>query len=112
MLAYPEKTAPICRIAEKTKMQQDKMRDVLLLLQQLVEKEEVTVRLILDCLYDIGSVNLIDKNFHTQPLNRLMKSIATMTKPVFRVFAVRWFKRNCPQMIAEWLHEQVAFRDR
>jgi hypothetical protein len=108
MLAYSEKATPICRITDTTKIQQEKMKDVLLLLQQLVQKEEVTVRLILDCLYDIGSVNLIDKNFHTQPLNRFMKAIATMTKPIFRIFAVRWFKKNCPQLIAEWLYQQVT----
>jgi hypothetical protein len=88
------------------------MKDVLLLLQQLVEKEEITVRLILDCLYDIGSVNAIDKNFHTQPLNRIMKAIATMTKPIFRIFALRWFKRNCPRLIADWLYQQVTFESR
>jgi hypothetical protein len=112
MLVYSKKTAQICRITDATKMQQERMKDVLLLLQQLVEKEEITVRLILDCLYDIGSVNAIDKNFHTQPLNRIMKAIATMTKPIFRIFALRWFKRNCPRLIADWLYQQVTFESR
>jgi hypothetical protein len=109
MLAYPDKTTQICKISERTRIEQERMRDVSLLLQHLVQKEEVTVKLILDCLYDIGSVNLIDQKFKTQSLNKLMKAIATMTKPIFRIFAFRWFKKNCPQMIADWLYQQVKF---
>jgi hypothetical protein len=112
MLAYPEKTTQICKSSERIRIEQERMRDVSLLLQHLVQKEEVTVKLILDCLYDIGSVNLIDQKFKTQSLNRLMKAIANMTKPIFRIFAFRWFKKNCPQMIADWLYQQVKFGDR
>ena len=111
MLAYPEKTTKICKIFERTTIEQERMRDVSLLLQHLVQKEEVTFKLILDCLYDIGSVNLIDQKFKTQSLNRLMKAIAVMTKPIFRIFAFRWVKKNCPQMIADWLHQQVKFEN-
>lgn len=111
MLAYPEKTTKICKISERTRIEQERMRDVSLLLQHLVQKEEVTFKLILDCLYDIGSVNLIDQKFKIQSLNRLMKAIAVMTKPIFRIFAFRWVKKNCPQMIADWLHQQVKFEN-
>lgn len=69
------------------------MRDVLLLLQQLVEREEITLKLIIDCLYDVGSINLANKKLQNRQLNRIMKAIATMLKPAFRVIALIWVKK-------------------
>jgi hypothetical protein len=87
-----------------------RMRDVLLLLQNLINSEEATIKLILDCLYDVGSVNLINQKLRIKPLNRVMKLIARMSKPVFRTLALNWFKKNCPQLITDWLHSKVTFK--
>lgn len=116
---YSKKQLNVVKLSKKDRIQQERveeelieekrMQDVLLLLQHLVEKEEVTVKLILDCLYDVGSVNLINKKIRTRPLNRFMKSIASMSKPVFKIVALRWFKKNCPQLIANWLQSKVDF---
>ncbi|MBG1272083.1 hypothetical protein [Nostoc sp. WHI] len=97
-------------LAEKY-IEAERLHDIQLLLQNLFNSEEATVKLILDCLYDIGSVNLINQKLRSQPFNRVMKLIARMSKPVFRVFALNWFKKNCPQLITNWLHSQVAFRN-
>ena len=109
MLTYQDKYFQLSKISETEKIKQERMHEVLILLEHLVEREEVTVKLILDRLYDIGSVNLIDRKFHHRRLNRIVRSIATMTKPIFRIFALRWFKKNCPKLIADWLLEQVSF---
>ncbi|MEH2069043.1 MAG: hypothetical protein V7K47_12920 [Nostoc sp.] len=98
-------------LAEKH-VEAERMHDVLLLLQNLINSEEATVKLILDCLYDVGSVNLINQKLPVRPVNRLMKLIARMSKPVFRILAFNWFKKNCPQLIANWLHSQVTFGSR
>ncbi|MEH1941244.1 MAG: hypothetical protein V7L01_13640 [Nostoc sp.] len=87
----------------------ERMHDVLLLLQNLINSEEATVKLILDCLYDVGSVNLINQKLRVKPVNRVMKLIARMSKPVFKTLALSWFKKNCPQLITNWLHTQVTF---
>jgi hypothetical protein len=89
----------------------ERMHDVLLLLQNLINSEEATVKLILDCLYDVGSVNLINQKLRLKPLNRVMKLIARMSKPVFRTLAFNWFKKNCPQLITNWLYTQVSFKN-
>jgi len=94
---------------EEERMKQQRMRDVLLLLESLIEREETTVKMILDCLYDVGSVNLINKKFPIKPANRLMKWIAGLSKPMFKIIALRWFKKNCPQIIANWLQSKVKF---
>jgi hypothetical protein len=99
----------VSAITEEERMKQERMKDVLLLLEQLFEREETTIKRILDCLYDVGSVNLINKKFQMRPLNRLMKLIAKLTRPTFRVVALYWFKRNCPQLLTNWLSIKVRF---
>jgi hypothetical protein len=88
-----------------------RMQDVNLLLQNLSNSEEATIKLIIDCLYDIGSVNLINRRLRFGLLNRTMKLIAKMSKPVFRVIAWHWFQKNCPQLITQWLETRIAFED-
>ena len=96
---------------EEKRLEEERIHDVLLLLEHLAQREEATVKIILDCLYDVGSVNLLNQKLHNRQLNQLVKSVATMSKPVFRIIALRWFKRNCPQLITDWLHSQVTFED-
>ena len=91
-------------------MEADRMRDVLLMLEGLVNREEPTAKIILDCLYDVGSVHLINQKTPCRHLTGMMKLIARLSKPAFRFFALRWFKRTCPKLIAEWLHSQVMFQ--
>ncbi|ACK68997.1 conserved hypothetical protein [Gloeothece citriformis PCC 7424] len=106
-LAKPPTIVP--SVSEKKRLERQRMDDVLLLLSNLVEREEATVKLILDCLYDVGSVNLIDKKFRKRPVNSLLKSIARLSKPAFKVVAFYWFKKNCPQLITDWLYKKVKF---
>ncbi len=90
-------------------MEAERMRDVQLLLAHLLRQEDVTIKFILDCLYDVGSVNLINQKVRSQPLNQLMKAIAGMSKPAFKLFALRWLYKNCPRLITNWLHRKVRF---
>lgn len=85
------------------------MQDVLLLVNHLILHEETTVKLILDCLYDIGSVNLINQKVRCQPINGMAKWIARMSRSIFRIVALRWFKKNGPPLITRWLRTKVQF---
>ena len=89
-----------------------RMQDISLLLENLFEREEVTVKLLLDCLYDVGSVNLINHKFQSRFLNGTLKSVARLSKPAFRLLALRWFKKNCPQLLTNWLRSKVTFQDK
>jgi hypothetical protein len=102
-------TTTIEKSAEEHRLETERMRDVVILLESLARREEQTVKLILDCLYDVGSVNLINQRIRRRPLNRLLKWMTRFTKPIFRQFAWHWFRKNCPQLIADWLHSQVVF---
>jgi hypothetical protein len=90
-------------------IQAERMREVQLLLQNLTNREETTIKLILDRIYDVGSANLVDKKFPSHTLNSTMKLIARMSKPVFRVLAWYWFKKNSSLLITNWLYSKVSF---
>ncbi|AHJ28776.1 hypothetical protein PN465_01290 [Nodularia spumigena CS-584] len=96
-------------VLEKQK-EEELIHDVLLLLQNLIAREEVTVKLVLDALYQVGSINLINQKFRSRTLNRSLKLISKTSKPVFRIFAWRWFNKNGSQLITNWLQSQVTFQ--
>ena len=92
--------------------EQQLMQDTHLLLTNLAEREKATVRAILDGLYEVGSIHLINHKVTIKPLRGPLKGIATFSKPVFKLFAWRWFKRNCPELITNWLYRQVRFDEK
>ncbi len=99
----------VTKVSELKKKEEQKMHDVLLLLEDLSYREESSIKLIVDCLYDVGSINLINQKFRSRTLNRSLKLIAKVSKPAFKTIAWQWYKRNCPKLIANWLRTKVAF---
>lgn len=110
MLTYSKDSLNITKISAEEKKKQERMRDVVLLLEQLVEREEITLKLVIDCIYDVGTINLVNKKFRKRPLNRLMKWITQLSKPVIRIVALRWVKKNLPGLVANWLESKVSFK--
>jgi hypothetical protein len=103
-------SAHVALLIREKQLEEERLQDVELLLKNLFYREEATLKIIVDCLYDVGSANLINQRFHRRSLNRLMKWIARLTKPGFHFLAVRWVKKNAPKHITHWLHSQVRFR--
>lgn len=97
---------------EEEQTERQLMQDTHLLLENLAEREKVTVKAILDGLYEVGSARLINQRVSIKALRGPLKGIAHFSKPVFRLFAWRWFKNNCPQLITSWLFNQVRFGDK
>jgi hypothetical protein len=95
--------------AEKSRIEAQRMQDVLTLLNSLTGREEATIKLIIDCLYDVGYVNAIDNKIRMRPLNSVAKLVARKSKPLVRIVAWRWFKKNCPTLIVRWLYGKVKF---
>ena len=83
--------------------------DILLLLQHLAQSQETTVKLILGRLYDVGADNLINQKIPSLPLKKVLKGTTKISKSAFIVLAYYWFKKNCPQLITDWLLDQVSF---
>lgn len=103
------KLAKVPKSPEEIQREKQRMYDVLFLLEQLFHREEATVKLVLGCLYDVGAVNLINQKLTCRPLNRLGKGTARLSKPLFTAIAIRWFHKNVPQLLTEWLHSKVRF---
>jgi hypothetical protein len=93
----------------ESQIELERMQDVFVLLDNLSRREEATVKAILDCLYEVGANRLISQRVNVKALHGPLKNIARMSKPIFRLFALRWFKKNCPRLITRWLFNQVKF---
>ncbi|MCS6814470.1 MAG: hypothetical protein NZ772_13010 [Cyanobacteria bacterium] len=100
----------IQRLKEQ-QIEQERLQDVLLVLDQLFRREKVTATLVIDCLYDIGYVNLINQKIRPRYLQPLTKSLARMSKPLCRQVALMWVVENSPRLITNWLHSLVVFSD-
>ena len=94
---------------EEKRLEEERMHDVLLLLENLVQREEATAKILLDGVYDVAIVNLINSRIRFRPLNRAAKSFARAAKPAAKVVGLRWFKQNCPPLVTNWLKQKVKF---
>lgn len=110
MLTYPEESLKVKQISAEELKKQERMRDVTLLLQQMVEREEVALKLIIDCLIDVGSINYANQKLSNPPLNKMMKVFVGYIKPVARLIALRWLKKNLPTLLTNWLEGKVSFK--
>jgi hypothetical protein len=96
------------QLAEE-RFKKERLHDIQLLLQDLFVREEATVTLILSSLYDVGAINIINKKIPFPPLNRLLKSLAGLPKPLATKLLLRWFQNKCPALLANWLYSKVKF---
>ncbi|WP_413173627.1 hypothetical protein [Anabaena azotica] len=105
-----ESSSDLTKLLNEKEREEKLMQDVLLLLVNLIYREETTVKLIINCLYDAGSTNLINQKLRFGTLNTTLKLITKMSKPAFRMIAWYWFKNNCPKLIADWLRSKIEFK--
>ena len=89
--------------------QEELMRDVLVLMENLIHQEEATVKLVIDCLYDVGTVNLINEKFRSRTFNKTLKLVSRTSKPAFKVIAWRLVRKKSPELITNWLGKKVGF---
>lgn len=87
------------------------MQEVVLLLQTLLEREEITAKLIIGCMYDIGTLKLINRRVRFRPANQFMQLLARYSKPMVKILAMRRLKKNGPRLIVNWLRGKVRFEE-
>ena len=109
MLTYKEESLKIKKISAEERKKEERMRDVTLLLQQIVEREETSLKLIIDCLIDVGSINYANNKLENPSLNKIMKVLVGYIKPVARIIALGWLKKNLPDLLTAWLEGKVSF---
>lgn len=110
MQTSSQKSVKVEKLLLDKRLEQERMQDVMLLLENLAEREKDTIKIIIDCLYDVGSVNLANQKLRSRTLNGLTQAMARMSKPAFRFFAWRWFRKNSPELITNWLKKKISFQ--
>ncbi|MEM8637919.1 MAG: hypothetical protein AAGG51_03740 [Cyanobacteria bacterium P01_G01_bin.54] len=90
-----------------TEPEQQKVQEILLILEQLVQREAVTVRFILERLYDIGLINVMNKKVKTHPLGQVIQPLGRVSRRGFRALGTRWFQAQGPKLITNWLYSLV-----
>jgi hypothetical protein len=99
---------------EKTQLEyqleEQKLQEILLLLDQLFRREEVTAQSIVGCLYDIATINLINKYCPFWGINPLLKYLTRFPRPLAKSLGVKlYLQTKCPKLITDWLYGLVEF---
>jgi hypothetical protein len=95
--------------AVEQQAEDDRFQEVKLLLVNLFDREQATIKAIMSCLYEAGSVNFINRKIKPQPIRSLVKPVARLAKPAFIFMGYRWFQKQCPPLISNWLRRKVQF---
>lgn len=114
MLSRQKETVKIIALPELTpeekSFQEQRLRDIYLLLENITLQEETSIKLIIESLYDIGVINLINKKIPNGPLNNLAKFLSGTPKPLVKIIAWQWVKKNLPNKVSNWLYNKVKFK--
>lgn len=101
---------PIQTVEEKNQ-EQDRLDEINILLEQLFQREEATAKRIIECLYDIAIVNIINQKIRFSLLNALLKYLLKFPKPLAKVLGLKlYIQPKCPQLITDWLFSLVEFK--
>jgi hypothetical protein len=87
----------------------DRMQEMKLLLVNLFDREQATIKAIMGCLYEVGSVNFINRQIKPQPIRSLVKPVTRLAKPAFIFMGYCWFQKKCPPLISNWLRRKIQF---
>lgn len=92
---------------EMTEAEHRKVQEIQLILEQLVQREAATVRFIMERLYDVGLINVMNKKVKDHPLGRVVKPLGRASRGSFRSLGTRWFQAQGPKLITDWLYTLV-----
>ncbi|AUC61746.1 hypothetical protein AA637_11585 [Cyanobacterium sp. HL-69] len=92
---------------QEKRFQEQRMKDLFLLIENLAMQEEATIKLIIECLYDVGMINLINKKVKHPSANKIIKRFISLPKPMARIVAWRWIRKNMPIKLTNWLGRKV-----
>ncbi|MGY6530506.1 MAG: hypothetical protein ACXITR_11325 [Cyanobacterium sp.] len=95
---------------QEYQQEEEKLREILVLLEQLFKREEASAKAIIGCLYDIATLNLINKYCPLWGINSTLKYISRFPRPVAKHLGCKlYLQPKCPQLITDWLYTLVEF---
>lgn len=95
------------RQAKEQQAEAERMKEVTLLLANLFEREQATLKAVIGCLYDVGTVNLVNQRIRFRPLRPVARPLLRVSKPLLTTLSYRWVVQQCPQLITRWLQGKV-----
>ncbi|BAQ64303.1 hypothetical protein [Geminocystis sp. NIES-3709] len=97
---------------QEKELEQIKLREILVLLDQLFRREEATAKAIVGCLYDIATINIINKYCSLWGINFTLKYLTRFPRPLAQSLGVKlYLQPQCPKLITDWLYTLVEFLD-
>ncbi len=81
-------------ISEAKCLEEARRKEIQLLLENLFEREEATIKMLIDCLLDIGYARLINKKVPTPVVKTMVRKVAYLSKSGVRIVAHRYVKRK------------------
>jgi hypothetical protein len=82
---------------------------VMLLLEDLIDRERHTLDAIMQALFEIGSVNFVNQKVRTRFLRPVIRPAVKVSKPVLTYVGYRWFRKKGPRLIVNWLFRKIRF---
>jgi hypothetical protein len=82
-------------------------QEVMLLLANLLAREQATLKAVISCFYDVGTVNLVNQRIKYRLLRPLARPVLKVSKPVLTTLGYRWVSKKCPPIITRWLLRKV-----
>ncbi|MDJ0723689.1 MAG: hypothetical protein QNJ38_01095 [Prochloraceae cyanobacterium] len=110
LVENPKLTQRRQELRQEEEFKHQRMEEVHLLLENLAKREEVAIKMIVERLYDVGKLNFIDKKVRSPRLNKFLKKLLSLPKPLAVRVAFFWFTRNCPRLIVDWLEGKLKFK--
>ena len=95
------------KLSEVKRLEMEQKKNIMLLVENLMEREAATFKMIIDCLYEVGSLNLINKKVSLGLIKSLIRFIARLAKTIFRSVAFYWVINNTPELITNWLLSKI-----
>jgi hypothetical protein len=92
------------------RLEAERMQEIMFLLKHLLEREEATVKAILSCVLDVGSVHFINDRVKIRPLRPLARPLAKLSKPALVFVAHRWVHKKCPLLITHWIQRRILLK--
>ena len=97
---------------KEQEFEQQKLVEILILLSQMFQREELTAKAIVGCLYDIAVLNLINKYTPFWGINGTLKFLSRFPRPVAQHLGVKLYVQpKCPKLITDWFYTLVEFAD-
>ncbi|MGK7943233.1 MAG: hypothetical protein AB4058_02050 [Microcystaceae cyanobacterium] len=87
-------TKTVSPITQAKQVEAASRKEVQLILENLFEREEATVKLVIDCLFDMGVVYLVNQKIPTPIVNPLVKRVANISKSGIRIIAFRFVMKK------------------